>query len=171
MANKSRLKNHILLNHDVLPAQTLGKSKRRPKSKGHFKLIHIITGLRHRQSARRPRLHSNAWRDNITFFLAQSHWRRFGVCCVELSLVVLLLTFATAVLNFNSQLYSWIENESLPSKGWMQSPSTSAQYDKVAIQLKLKFRLQDVKPYNIGVGKLGLLSYWTLGFYWHSFRS
>ena len=36
----------------------------------------------------------------------------------------------------------------------MQSLSTSVQYGKVAIQPRIKFRLQDVKPYNIGVGKL-----------------
>jgi len=36
----------------------------------------------------------------------------------------------------------------------MQSPSSSAQYDKVAIQSRIKLRSQYVKPYNIGVGKL-----------------
>ena len=49
---------------------------------------------------------------------------------------------------------SWIENERVPSKRWIQSPSSSNQYDEVAIQSRVKFRSQYVKPYNIGVGKL-----------------
>ena len=91
--------------------------------------------------------------DGITsFFLSQSHWRRFGVFAVLRLGCSVVVVHNWSLLTVSSR--AECKTESLSSKGWMQSPSTSAQYDKVAIQLRIKVRLQDVKPYNIGVGKL-----------------